>query len=1231
MNREDAAKRILEEVAHVGSPKKGYHPETIVLLGQHLQQYIEQCNAGGDVTILTDLWLQIASLPDQDDTIYGKLLAEFELLEYTQNSSLTDYYLRQIGNGKALGWRNQLYLLRQLQSLLFTGTVKSGEETAFLSWKLYDQAYTGLRKELLPLPAWIPEDERTQDFVIVTTSQLLSEQHAPTKTALDRCFVLMQELGKKVLLINTAEQGADIGNVLLFHRMKTNYKKVLSRKSHIDYRGISIPFLQCSLNMPEVAETRELIALIEERKPEYIINIGGSSLVTDLLSEVVPVLTIATVFSGLATTRSQYQMIGRSLTDRDEAVLAARGKNVNHVISGRFTFALKEQTQTLSKSLLGIPEDAFTLVVIGARIGREITEEFVSLLEELADESCFIVFVGEMDYDGLLSGHAVLQGQSVYLGSRSDVLAVMEQMDVYVNPRRNGGGSSVVEAMVKGVVPVTLPCGDVYVNTGDSFAVPDYSAMKKEILRCRQNPFYYKQKSKEARERAAVLMDSTSAFVEVLEEFQRRLHRKNDIRQCDKVVQIDVLIAVAERGGVENVIKMMIDTLESPQIHFRIVQLVWEGYRWVDADVEFHPLLTGRAGHTLQEFIEQYYCFVQAQTTKPDIILATGWPYLCMVAKEVIQALGMTAKVVSWLHCGAERYEQAGYGGLKQLEYADVHFAISEKIKKQIQDAIPNSIVYRIYNPVELPEDFSVSDLSLSNHLLYVGRLSKEKNVGLILKALAQAENWKLSVVGAGEEEEHLKQQAAELEIADKINWMGWQEEPWDCAESVDAVVLSSFYEGFPVIAIEAMGRGIPVISSRVDGITELIESGQNGYIYEQGDVSGLLSILLRIQEQGYVVPDVNVCRSSAMPFMRNKALQDMADKMKYIIENDLVQSVAGGKDTISVIIPCYNVEKYLRRCLDSIFGQRLSDARLEVICVDDASLDNTLEILKEYEKRYSEQMILIPLEENGKQGRARNIALEYATGDYIFYVDSDDYIAPDLMERLYQEIYRTGSDIVECDYQKVLEGQVPKDHGDTFSCTTILSGDELSKRRYIIKRGWDVHVWGKLYDRNFLRKYRISFPENGFMEDIYFSELCMLHAEKITRISLQDYYYMIHYDGTVFSEKILQYYMDTPKTQNMVTEYAKKNNLLSGIEDEFIMLHFSKAFAEPIDRMRRDSRFFSYPNIRKLKRDLFHYFSNLMENPYMMEDTSDTMKFYQKILTEDYTEKEMRQLFLIE
>ena len=118
-------------------------------------------------------------------------------------------------------------------------------------------------------------------------------------------------------------------------------------------------------------------------------------------------------------------------------------------------------------------------------------------------------------------------------------------------------------------------------------------------------------------------------------------------------------------------------------------------------------------------------------------------------------------------------------------------------------------------------------------------------------------------------------------------------------------------------------------------------------------------------------------------------------------------------KPAISIIIPVYNVEKYLRKCLDSCINQTFKD--IEIIVVNDCSPDNSAEIMKEYEQKYPDIVRCIYLDKNIKLGGARNKGVEIARGEYIIFVDSDDYMKPQMCEILYNTLNGEQADIVIC------------------------------------------------------------------------------------------------------------------------------------------------------------------------------------------------------------------------
>ena len=122
----------------------------------------------------------------------------------------------------------------------------------------------------------------------------------------------------------------------------------------------------------------------------------------------------------------------------------------------------------------------------------------------------------------------------------------------------------------------------------------------------------------------------------------------------------------------------------------------------------------------------------------------------------------------------------------------------------------------------------------------------------------------------------------------------------------------------------------------------------------------------------------------------------------------------------VSVVVPVYNTEKYLRRCLDSLVNQTLKD--IEIIVIDDASPDNANEILKEYEKKYKDKVKVFHNKTNKGIGYNRNFGIKKATGKYVLFVDSDDFVDEQTCEKMYEKASKDDLDLVICKFHKMLE-----------------------------------------------------------------------------------------------------------------------------------------------------------------------------------------------------------------
>lgn len=331
--------------------------------------------------------------------------------------------------------------------------------------------------------------------------------------------------------------------------------------------------------------------------------------------------------------------------------------------------------------------------------------------------------------------------------------------------------------------------------------------------------------------------------------------------------------------------------------------------------------------------------------------------------------------------------------------------------------------------------------------------------------------------------------------------------------------------------------------------------------------------------------------------------------------------------EKISIIIPCYNVEKWIKRCLDSIFTQTVKTICFEVICVDDKSTDNTLNILLSYERHHQENMIVIPLEENGKQGRARNIAFNYASGDYVMYVDADDLIADGMLETLYRVSAEYQCDVVECGWKPFTEETDPA-IGGGIGEVKIYDMNYISyKKACLLKHAFRTSPFARLYKKELLENEDIFFAENITMEDIYFTELCMAYAQRYGFIDSIYYFYYTNCGGTYHNPLAHTYYMDSMKVQNWATDKLIADKLQTGCEQEWEYLHFMKAFCEPMARMLKNKYIFNYENYVWAFSELKSRFPNAAENVYIAGSSTALIIFVREIARQLYSEQEVAML----
>lgn len=301
----------------------------------------------------------------------------------------------------------------------------------------------------------------------------------------------------------------------------------------------------------------------------------------------------------------------------------------------------------------------------------------------------------------------------------------------------------------------------------------------------------------------------------------------------------------------------------------------------------------------------------------------------------------------------------------------------------------------------------------------------------------------------------------------------------------------------------------------------------------------------------------------------------------------------------LSVIVPVYNMaaRDKLTWCLDSLVRQTISD--YEIIAVDDCSTDNSLEILRDYERRYPDKFYVIASKENKKQGGAKNLGLERAGGDWIGFIDSDDWIAPDFYEKLLTRAEETGADMVGCDYHLTCEhsmkiGKIV--HNNKPSQTGILTKE---KYKSLILDSGSLVV--KIYRRHIILDYPNRFPEHIFYEDNAISNSWMLRAKHFEYLEEPLYYYYQHDSSTVhtITRKRCE---DRMEAARVMVKEAKQFGYLeeyyAEIESSFTTLFYVNTLFSYMAGVKRKE----YGFVKAMGREMRKTFPGFMDNLYYQE-----------------------------
>ena len=274
----------------------------------------------------------------------------------------------------------------------------------------------------------------------------------------------------------------------------------------------------------------------------------------------------------------------------------------------------------------------------------------------------------------------------------------------------------------------------------------------------------------------------------------------------------------------------------------------------------------------------------------------------------------------------------------------------------------------------------------------------------------------------------------------------------------------------------------------------------------------------------------------------------------------------------VSVIVPVYNVEEYLAPCLDSLVKQTLQD--IEIIVVNDGSPDNSQEIIDRYVKKYP-NLVKAMIKENGGQASARNMALEIAKGEYINFVDSDDWVRIDMYENMYKKAKEEDADIVVCNTTDYYEDYAVYHKPAEFT-------NKLKQT---------PSPCNKLFKRSFIGDLR--FPEGKmWYEDFTFVTELLMMTDKIARCE-NDYYQCNCREESTMSNNNSPKNLDMIKALDLIIKFAKDNNLYDRYKEDIDFMIIDHILITTINRVAKQT----HPEKERVIEELRGYVENQLPN----------------------------------
>lgn len=296
--------------------------------------------------------------------------------------------------------------------------------------------------------------------------------------------------------------------------------------------------------------------------------------------------------------------------------------------------------------------------------------------------------------------------------------------------------------------------------------------------------------------------------------------------------------------------------------------------------------------------------------------------------------------------------------------------------------------------------------------------------------------------------------------------------------------------------------------------------------------------------------------------------------------------------------------DEWMERIFSMLPKQTIGLEHLEIICVVDVSPDDTFERLKQYEEQYEENILLVQCEKKVGPGGARTLGIQYASGEYIAFMDQDDWVEPCMYEHMYRKAKEYDCDVVESyntrdgsyRYREREPARTGKE--DTFF---VLDSPEKRKAYFAAGRPEERKYWAKLYRRNFLVEEEIEFPQNLKYDDNYFKGMVFYHAKRVYVLEEYLYHWMVNRES-ISMQNDMTAHLDRMKVELLKLQEYQKRGLFEIYRDEMEYIFLEQFYANTVNTIFTRNHYLPMEILDYMRQQIERYFPDYQKNIYIAQ-----------------------------